>query len=115
MNVAKIVLQEDQWIPSSSSIVPKDKELCIVIPKNDCKMPKIMQFRNPDYFCNAYRDGYFLNVGECVNREELGLPINAWTLRTCSMYAIDKWKIFGLLGDDKDRILEHVERWLLST
>lgn len=113
MNIAKIIVQEDQWIPSLSQTVPEDKELCIVITDYDGKMPKIMQYRNPDYFCNAYQDGYFLDVGEGVNREELGLPTGNWTPKTCSMRVIKKWKVLVLPGDDKDRIREHIERWLL--
>ncbi len=113
MNVAKIIVRDDQWISSKSDTVPADKELCIVISNYNGKMPKLMQYRHPDYFCNAFQEGYFLDVSEGVTREEMGLSTNNWTPKTCSMRVVKDWRALGLPKVDADRIKEHIERWLL--
>lgn len=107
MSKVEIEIPDDKWIHVSSGIVPKDKQLCIVIHKRGKRVPQIYQYRKAD--CLSKESDYFLDVNAKWHIDSFGLlgsivPLYFWD-------SIDYWRPLDLPKDANERILDDIEKW----
>lgn len=104
MSKVEIEIPDDKWIHVSSGIVPKDKQLCVVIPKNE-EFIGIYQYRKPEKYFNQSR---FVDVSTEIIYRYLGS--NSYP-EHIFYEDVGLWKPLGLPADINERILAEIENW----
>ena len=103
MSKVEIEIPDDKWIHVSSGIIPKDKQLCVVIPKWRDGLPMIAQYRRKSV------DGvdcfHILGTMSLISRFQ---PSD---IKYQAISHIRFWKPLGLPADVEERVLAEVEKW----
>lgn len=99
MSKVQIEIPDDRWFRGEWKIRPQDKQLCVIIPKEDM-IPRIYQ----------YRDGCFYEVLDTLIIKNFGIDIK-YIDEKYGIHDIDRWKPLGLPADVNDRVLAEIEKW----
>ena len=99
MSKIEIEIPDDRWFLGEWEFRPKDKQLCVVIPKG--LTPEIMIWK---VFKNT--NLYFIGI-HFINDE--GFRRNIPDILFGNL--IDRWKPLGLPADVNDRVLAEIEKW----
>ena len=92
-------IPDDKWIFGDSAIRPQDKQLCVIIPKDD-GIPAIYQ----------YRRGLFYDTLTEVLLKKSNVGYNLPVVKY-EMKNIECWKPLGLPASTNERIIVEIEKW----
>ena len=98
MSKAEIEIPDDGWFHRECKIRPQDKQLCVIIPKDDM-IPRIYH----------YRDGCFYEVLDVLILKNIGIDTKCIEAEY-GMQDIELWKPLGLLPDVNKRIMSEIEK-----
>ena len=103
MSKVEIKIPDDRWFRGEWRVRPRDKQLCIVIPRWCDGMPMIAQYR-------------YKSVDKLDCFHILGTMFHISYFRPSdikyqAMSHIRFWKPLGLPADVEERILAEVEKW----
>lgn len=107
MNKVEIEVPDDRWIRGEWEIRPQDKQLCIVLMKDDL-FPMICQWNKGIDCGDRISRGYFADVSSTKVLMEIGEVTEDWRIY---MELVDCWKPLGLPEDVNNRVLEEIEKW----
>lgn len=104
MSKVEIEMPDDKWFSGSSDIRPQDKQLCVVIPKNE-EFIGIYQYRKPEKYFSQSR---FVDVSTEIIYRYLGS--NSYP-EHIFYEDVKLWKPLGLPVDINERISAEIEKW----
>lgn len=107
MSKAEIEISDDRWFRGKWDFRPRDKQLCVVLLKDDL-FPRIYQWNKGIDCGDRIFRGYFTDVSSTKVLMEIGEVAEDWQIY---MELIDRWKPLGLPADVNDRILTDIEKW----
>lgn len=107
MSKVEIEIPDDRWFRGEWDFRPNDKQLCVVLLKDDL-FPRIYQW-NKGIDC-GYRisRGYFTDVSSTKVLMEIGATWEDWRIY---MELVDRWKPLGLPADVNEWVLAETEKW----
>ena len=107
MSKVEIEIPDDRWFSGEWQIRPQDKQLCVVLLKDDL-FPRIYQW-NKEIDCGdrIFR-GYFTDVSSTKVLMEIGEVTEDWHIY---MELVDRWKPLGLPAYVNERVLAEIEKW----
>lgn len=107
MSKVEIEIPGDRWFRGEWQIRPQDKQLCVVLLKDDL-FPRIYQW-NKEIDCgDRISRGYFTDVSSIKVLMEIGEVAEDWHIY---MELVDLWKPLGLPEDMNEQILAEIEKW----
>lgn len=107
MSKVEIEIPDDRWFRGEWDFRPNDKQLCVVLLKDDL-FPRIYQWnKGIDCGCRISR-GYFTDVSSTKVLMEIGATWEDWRIY---MELVDRWKPLGLPADVNEWVLAETEKW----
>ena len=107
MSKVEIEIPDDRWFRGEWDFRPQDKQLCIVLMKDDL-FPMICQWNKGIDCGDRISRGYFIDVSLIKMFMEIGEPLEDWQIY---MELIDRWKPIGLPADVNEWVLAEIEKW----
>lgn len=114
MQIVVEIPTHDEWIEQSSGVLPKDREICVIIHRYGHNTPGIVQFRKADELFDGTHD-YFLCIDEMFYYAGLGVDVKSdsdFQLSFCPLGIVRYWKPLNLPKEIDRKLQETIDDWL---